>query len=79
MAEISSAWFRPHIQWARRISAESNFNRCQRDIADLIQWLRSHGVVSRTPLHTLRKEYGSEINALFGRPRERSCVTPTLR
>jgi len=40
--------------------------RCQRDIQDLIQWLRSKGVVSRTPLHTLRKEYGSQINARYG-------------
>ena len=32
----------------------------------LIGWLRSHGVVSRTPLHTLRKEFGSQINARYG-------------
>ena len=30
--------------------------RCQDDIRSLIGWLRAHGVVSRTPLHTLRKE-----------------------
>src|SRR5262249_16901859 len=40
--------------------------RCQRDIQDLIEWLRSKGVVSKTPLHTLRKEYGSQINARYG-------------
>jgi hypothetical protein len=33
---------------------------------ELIGWLRSKGVVSRTPLHTLRKEFGSQINARFG-------------
>jgi integrase len=40
--------------------------RCQRQIRALLAWLRSHGVVSRTPLHTLRKEYGSQINSRFG-------------
>ena len=33
---------------------------------ELIQWLRSRGVASRTPLHTLRKEFGSQINARYG-------------
>jgi integrase len=40
--------------------------RCQREFVELIGWLRSKGVVSRTPLHTLRKEFGSQINARFG-------------
>ena len=40
--------------------------RCHRDFVELIGWLRAHGVVSRTPLHTLRKEFGSQINARFG-------------
>jgi Phage integrase family len=40
--------------------------RCQDDIRALIGWLRAHGVLSRTPLHTLRKEYGSQINARYG-------------
>ena len=40
--------------------------RCHRDFVDLIGWLRSKGVVSRTPLHTLRKEFGSQINARYG-------------
>ena len=40
--------------------------RCRRDFVELIRWLRSKGVVSRTPLHTLRKEFGSQINARFG-------------
>ena len=30
------------------------FYRCHRDITELIGWLPSKGVVSRTPLHTLR-------------------------
>jgi hypothetical protein len=40
--------------------------RCHRDIQDLIAWLRSKGVTSKTPLHSLRKEYGSQINARYG-------------
>jgi integrase len=48
------------------VNALYDHYRCQDDILDLIQWLRSKGVVSRTPLHTLRKEYGSQINARYG-------------
>ena len=40
--------------------------RCHHDIQGLIEWLRSKGVASNTPLHTLRKEYGSQINARYG-------------
>ena len=32
----------------------------------MIAWLRSKGVTSRTPLHSLRKEFGSQINARYG-------------
>jgi hypothetical protein len=32
----------------------------------LLAWLRTKGVVSKTPLHTLRKEFGSQINAAEG-------------
>jgi hypothetical protein len=39
--------------------------RWQDDIRSLIGWLRAHGVVSRTPLHTLRKD-GSQSNARYG-------------
>ena len=40
--------------------------RCHRDFVELIGWLRAHDVASRTPLHTLRKEFGSQINLRFG-------------
>ena len=40
--------------------------RCKRIFAPLNSWLRSHGVSSYFPLHTLRKEYGSEICAKLG-------------
>ena len=45
---------------ARSAAAAYDHYRCQRQIRALLAWLRSHGVVSRTPLHTLRKEYGSQ-------------------
>jgi len=40
--------------------------RCASVFTRLIGWLRSKGVISRTPLHTLRKEFGSQINAAYG-------------
>jgi integrase len=40
--------------------------RCQNDMRALLGWLRSKGVVSKTPLHTLRKQFGSEIHARYG-------------
>jgi hypothetical protein len=40
--------------------------RCEREIKSLTNWLRSKGVISKTPLHTLRKEFGSQINARYG-------------
>ena len=40
--------------------------RCQDHMRALLGWLRSKGVVSKTPLHTLRKEFGSQINARYG-------------
>jgi hypothetical protein len=40
--------------------------RCHRDFVELIAWLRAKGVISRTPLLTLRKEFGSQINARHG-------------
>ena len=53
--------------------------RCQAEFAELIGWLRSKGVVSRTPLHTLRKEFGSQINARFGLFAAKGIVTPMSR
>jgi hypothetical protein len=32
----------------------------------LLGWLRSKGVNSKTPLHSLRKEFGSWINDRYG-------------
>ena len=40
--------------------------RCHHEFVELISWLRSKGIVSRTPLHALRKEFGSWVNQHFG-------------
>jgi len=40
--------------------------RCMDHMRALLAWLRSKGVVSKTPLHTLRKEFGSQVNARYG-------------
>jgi integrase len=40
--------------------------RCEKHFRDLIAWLKSKGVTSRNPIHTLRKEFGSLINKQFG-------------
>jgi hypothetical protein len=40
--------------------------RCMNEMRALLAWLRARGVVSKTPLHTLRKEFGSQIHARYG-------------
>ena len=40
--------------------------RCMNEMRALLTWLRAKGVISKTPLHTLRKEFGSQINARCG-------------
>ena len=40
--------------------------RCASHMRALLAWLRAHGVVSRKPLHDLRKQFGSEIHARYG-------------
>src|SRR4029077_5621212 len=47
-------------------SVNYNFYRCQETFDRLIDWLRSQGVRSLKPLHTLRKEFGSEVCRHFG-------------
>jgi integrase len=47
-------------------NADFDSYRCENDMKELLAWLRAHGVKSRTPLHSLRKEYGSQICAQFG-------------
>jgi integrase len=40
--------------------------RCQKHFDALATWLRNHGVDGNRPLHTLRKEYGSQVCAKHG-------------
>jgi len=40
--------------------------RCERIFAALNKWLRSQGIKGNRPLHTLRKEYGSQVCAKHG-------------
>jgi integrase len=49
-----------------RPGAHYRHYRCERTHRQLIQWLRSKGINSHNPLHTLRKEYGAEICRQFG-------------
>ena len=44
-----------------RPDATYDHYRCQFHFGKLAEWLREKGVKSRTPLHTLRKEFGSQI------------------
>jgi integrase len=50
---------RPMAKDRRTYRAEATFER-------LTAWLRAHGVNDRKPLHALRKEAGSLVNALAG-------------
>jgi integrase len=56
------------IQSTRKPLADAlyQYYRCQDSFKKLTTWLRKHGVKANKPLHTLRKEYGSQINALHG-------------
>ena len=40
--------------------------RCVQEMRELLDWLRAKGVNGGKPLHTLRKEFGSQINARHG-------------
>jgi hypothetical protein len=40
--------------------------RCVKEMRALLAWLRPKGVISKTPLHTLRNEFDSQINARCG-------------
>jgi integrase len=51
---------------APRPEATYSHYRCERHFSALTKWLRAHGVAGNTPLHTLRKEYGSQMCAKHG-------------
>jgi integrase len=62
----SSADFVIESRVAPRPNATYSHYRCQRDFEALNKWLQRHGVKSKQPLHTLRKEYGSQVCAKYG-------------
>jgi integrase len=49
-----------------RLDATFEYYRCQSVFESLIRWLRSRGVATKTPFHTLRKEFGSLLNQRHG-------------
>jgi integrase len=49
-----------------RLDAKWEHYRCTSIFENLIAWLQSKGVTTKTPLHTLRKEFGSIIAAKHG-------------
>jgi integrase len=49
-----------------RLDATFEYYRCQSVFESLIRWLRSKGVATKTPFHTLRKEFGSLLNQRHG-------------
>jgi len=51
---------------APRPDATYSHYRCQRLFEALSAWLRKHGVTGNKPLHTLRKEFGSQVCAKHG-------------
>ena len=53
-------------QNAARPEATYAHYRCERAFESLTTWLRTHGVTGNAPLHTLRKEYGSQMCAKHG-------------
>jgi hypothetical protein len=44
-----------------RLTVTYRHHRCRRTFRLLCAWLRAHGVAARTPLHALRKEFGSQV------------------
>jgi integrase len=40
--------------------------RCRTHMCALLDWLRRRGVVSKSPLHSLRKEFGSQVHEQHG-------------
>jgi integrase len=49
-----------------RLDATFEYYRCQSIFESLVNWLRSKGVETKTPFHTLRKEFGSLLNQRHG-------------
>jgi integrase len=55
----------PFVVPSRRAPGRAYY-RCETVFDRVTAWLKQHGVSARKPLHALRKEYGSQINARYG-------------
>jgi integrase len=64
-AKAKGAFVIPSMQPPKTVS-RGDYYRCQSHFDRLDAWLRTKGVNTRKPLHTLRKEYGSLINKAHG-------------
>jgi len=49
-----------------RAGLDRQYYRCQTTFKHLTDWLRSQGVTATKPIHELRKEFGSLVNAAHG-------------
>jgi integrase len=49
-----------------RLEATYSHYRCERQFKKLTAWLRQQGITGVMPLHTLRKEFGSQVCANHG-------------
>jgi len=47
-------------------SVKNHHYRCNRLFLNLVHWLRGKGITARNALHSLRKEFGSQICAQAG-------------
>lgn len=54
------------IPGPERIPSHPSKYRCARTFNALSNWLRDKGLTSRTPIHELRKMYGSSVNNRYG-------------
>jgi integrase len=55
-----------HSTLAPKLGTAYSYYRCKQTFSELGQWLRSKGVTGRSPIHTLRKEFGSMMAQQFG-------------
>jgi integrase len=62
----SSGTFVIESNLSARVGATYLSYRCKPIFTALSVWLRAHGVPETRPIHTLRKEYGSQICDRFG-------------
>src|SRR5206468_12405392 len=63
---IASGDFVIESRVSPRPDAAYSHYRCQREFEALNSWLQAHGVETKQPLHTLRKEFGSQVCAKHG-------------